>query len=280
MKIPFMKQSSTTNRTLEVVLLPVTVGMFVVLSIWWVLIYLSGATDGFANHAFGFIYGGFSLWGALWGFLTAQLWGGRKSLMGKAILGVACGLACQAFGQYSFWFYNYALEIAVPYPGIPDIGYFGTIICYFYAAIQMAKAAGAKLTLRTFAGHIHVVVIPTIMVSIAYFLFLKEYSFDASHLLKTLLDYGYPLGQALYISIVLLTLSLSHKFLGGVMRTRILVLVLAFMAQFVCDYIFIYFAASYFPASFIDFFYLLSYFLMSVAILFVRQIALVLRSKA
>ena len=245
----------------------VTTILFVLLSIWWVSIYIQGTTDALVNHIFGFIYGGFSIWGGIWGLIISNQWGGTKSVMGKAIFYLALGLLFQAFGQYSFWVYNYIFKIAVPYPGIPDVGFFGTIPFYIYAALLIAKASGIKVSMQAFTSKIQAIVIPVVLVGIGYYLFLRDYEFDFSRLLQIFFDFGYPIGQAIYISIAILTYSLSRNVLGGVMRSRILLLIFAFFAQFLADYIFIYFHDLYFPASFIDYFYLIAYFLMTIGLI-------------
>ena len=249
-----------------------TIAFFLILSAWWVIIFLSKTTDAPANHTFGFIYGGFSLWGGFLGFLTARKWGGFKSTMGKAVLFLTFGLLLQAFGQYSFWFYNYFLRIAVPYPGIPDIGYFGTIPFYILAAILIAKVSGVKVSLKSYANKAQAILIPLIILGIGYFLFLKNYDFNGASPLQVFLDFGYPLGQATYISIGILTFSLSRGILGGLMKSRIIFIILAFFLQFLADYIFIYFHNLYFPASFIDYFYLLAYAVMSLSIIELKTV--------
>ena len=117
------------------------------------------------------------------------------------------------------------------------------------------------------------------MVVVAYFLILKQYELDFTDPLGTFLNFGYPLGQAVYISIAILTYLLSRKMLGGIMRFPILLIVLAFAAQFLADYIFIYFHDLYFPASFMDYFYLLAYFLMTLSLIYLKVVADQLRKE-
>lgn len=250
----------------------VTIALFFVLSVWWVIIFLSGTTDASTNHAFGFLYGGFSLWGGVLGFHVARKWGGFKSVMGKAILYLTLGLLLQAFGQYSFWYINYFLKIAVPYPGIPDIGYFGTIPFYIFAAVLLARVSGVKVSMKSYASKVQAIIIPLIILGIGYFLFLRDYSFQEVSFLQIFLDYGYPLGQATYISIGILTFSLSRGILGGIMKSRIVFIILAFFLQFLADYIFIFYHELYFPASFIDYFYLLAYAVMSLSIIELKTV--------
>ncbi len=244
-----------------------TILIFIILSIWWVFIYLGGTKDAPINHIFGFVYGGFSLWGAILGIGIAKKWGGFKSLIGRALYFLSFGLMLQAFGQYSFWYLNFFLKIEVPYPGIPDIGYFGTIPFYAYSALLIARISGVSFSLKTLFSKLQAVIIPLLMLGIGYFLFLKDYQFESSSPLQIFLDFGYPLGQALYISIAIFTYSLSRSVLGGIMKPRIMFVLIAFFCQFLADYIFIYFHDLYFPASFIDYFYLLAYVTMTLALI-------------
>lgn len=256
-----------------------TTSLFIALTVWWIIIFLMGVTDDAINHIFGFIYGGFSVWGGVWGLIVARKWGGFGSLMGKAVYFLSFGLLAQAFGQYSFWYYNYVLKIAVPYPGIPDIGYFGTIPFYIYAAYLLFKTSGAKFSLNTVRSKIQAILIPLIMVGISYFLIMNQYELDLGDPLGTFLNFGYPLGQAVYISIAILTYLLSRKMLGGVMRFPILLVVLSFGTQFLADYIFIYFHDLYFPASFMDYFYLIAYFFMTLSLIYLKVVADQLRKE-
>lgn len=246
---------------------------FIALTVWWVYIYLGGTTDAPVNDAFGFVYGGFSLWGGLVGLFTSKRWGGFTSLIGRSIIFLSLGLLLQAFGQYSFWFHNVFLGVDVPYPGIPDLGFFGTIPCYIYAAYLLFKASGAKFALSSFVNKSQAIVIPLLMLGIGYYLFLADYEFDFSKPLNIFLDFGYPLGQAIYISVAILTFSFSRNFLGGMMRLPILTIVVAYIAQFTADYSFVYFQSSFFPASFIDYIYLVAYFLMSLGLIYFKVIA-------
>lgn len=241
--------------------------IFLIFAGWWLEIFLTGSSDQSQNHWFGFSYGSFSLWGGILGLIIARQWGGWRSLIGRAVVCLSIGLLFQGWGQYSFWYMNSIKGIEVPYPSYPDIGYFGTIPFYIYASYLLAKSAGGKFRFSSLSNGMSLLIIPALMLCIAYFSFLRNLPFDFENPIASLMDYAYPTGQALYISGALLTYSLSRKLLGGVMRFPILFLVFAFIIQFLADYVYIYFHDIYFPGSFIDFFYLLAYFVMSLGLI-------------
>lgn len=251
----------------------VSILFFVIFSLWWVYIFLGGIQGTYQNDLFGFVYGGFSVWGGIIGLFISTKWGGIKSLIGRAIISLSAGLLLQGFGQYSFWYLNSIAKIEVPYPAIPDIGFFGTIPFYIYAAYLLAKSSGAKISLKSYKNRLQAIVVPGAMLSVAYFLFLQGYEFDWDYPLNIFLDFGYPMGQAIYISIAILTYSLTRKMLGGIMRFPILFLIFAFLIQFLSDYTYVLFKEEYFPGSFIDYLYLLAYFIMSLGLIQLKVVA-------
>lgn len=224
------------------------------------------------HEYFGSFYGVMALWGALCGIVISKHWGGFKSVMGKTILLFSLGLFAQEFGQIAYSYYIFYLHNEIPYPSLGDIGFFGTIPLYILGSFYLAKASGVNISLHSFQNKLQAVIIPAILLFIGYFLFLRDYVVDFSNPLKLFLDFGYPLGQAVYLSIGILTYSLTRKLLGGVMKKRILFFIAAFSAQFLADYSFIYFQDAYYPGSFIDFMYLIAYFLMTIAILQIETV--------
>jgi hypothetical protein len=62
---------------------------------------------------------------------------------------------------------------------------------------------------------------------------------------------------------------LSRKVLGGIMRIPILYLLIALIAQYLSDYIFLYQfnAGNWYVGGLNDFMYLLSYFLMAIGLI-------------
>jgi len=240
--------------------------IFAIFTVWWIFLQFI-PKESIYHQVFGETYGILAFWGAISGFLVAKKWGGLKSVLGKAIILLSIGLLAQEFGQLAYAYYIYVLNIDIPYPSLGDIGFFGTIPFYIAAAYLIANASGVKLTKGSFQNKIQAIVIPLLMLGIGYILFLKGYEFDFSNPLKIFLDFGYPLGQAIYISIGILTYSLTRNMLGGIMKGKILFFIIAFSSQFLADYIFLYFQDQYYNGSFIDFMYLVAYFIMAIAII-------------
>lgn len=253
----------------------VAVGFFVVTTVWWVALFLSGVQQTFYNYLFGATYGLMALWGGAWGLLIAKKWGGFSSVIGQAIIGLSLGLLAQEFGQVVFSFYNLFLGVEIPYPSLADVGFFGSIPLYIVGIYLLAKASGTRFSLRAAVSKLQVAIIPILMLTLSYIFFLRDYEFNVGDPLKIFLDFGYPMGQALYISIAILTYTLSRRLLGGIMRSKILFLVVAFVVQYLADYNFLFQSSrgTWVNGGYGDYVYLVAYFLMTLGLIQFKTVA-------
>jgi len=256
------------------------IGFFVLVTVWWIALNLSGEQGGFDNYLFGAVYGTtVSLFGGIVGLVAAKQWGGWKSLMGRAIMFLSFGLLAEFFGQTVNSCYNLILGVEILYPSLGDVGFFGNIPFYLIGIILLAMASGVKISLKSFYSQIQAVIFPVTLLFFSYMLFLRGYEFDWSKPLTIFLDFGYPLGQALYVSVALLTYSLSRKVLGGIMRNQITFLLVAFVAQYLADSTFLFYNANgmYYVGNIVDYLYFVSYTLMTLGLIKLRMTAQSLR---
>jgi hypothetical protein len=213
-----------------------------------------------------------SIYGSFCGIHASVKWGWTKTTLGRSILMFTCGLIMQEFGQIIYSYYAIVRGNYSPYPSIGDVGYFGTIPFYACGAILLAKSSGVKLNIHSFKNKIISVIIPFLMLSIAYMLFFRGYSLDFNNPVKVFLDFAYPLGEAINISIALIIFIFSRKILDGVLKSKALLLLMALVVQFLADYIFVYYQTSFQPGDYIDLTYLIAYFIMTMALLGLKSI--------
>lgn len=259
------------DRKLQVVVI-----FFVVFVTWriWLLFNIS-ATDLEKWHSspesfwWGALYQLIAIFGGVFGFLIAKHWGGFKSTLGRALSFISFGLLLQAFGQTVITYYVYFQNEAL-YPSIADIGFFGSVLFYIYGVIVLARASGLSISIRDFFNKIQSILIPFGILLFSYFAFLKDYNIDYSNPVKVFLDFGYPLGQAFYISVVVLIFFTLRRTWGGLMKNSISFLLCALLMQYLSDFTFLYQSnkGSYVPGGIVDFMYLTSYFLMSFSLIF------------
>lgn len=242
--------------------------LFVLLTIWWFI----GLKNPDAPRYFGdfpSIYAIMALWGGIWGIMIAQKWGGFGSVMGKAMLMFALGLFAQVFGQLAYAYLAFFQGIDVPYPSIGDIGYFGSIPLYILGVVYLGQASGVKIGLSSQIKKLQAIILPLLVLGTGYYLFLQGYEFDWSDPVKIFLDFGYPLGQAVYVSLAILTYLLSRGVLGGIMKSKILFLIFALVIQFLSDYTFLYQSSRgvWKAGGANDYMYLVAYFVMALSLI-------------
>lgn len=256
----------TTNRNL---LAPVACSIFVILSVWWLALKLQYQPSDSSLELFSGTYWTMAMFGGIIGLRIARLWGGRKSHIGRALQMFSVGLLAQVFGQITYSLYTLVLHEEVPYPSIGDIGYFGSVILYILGAVFLAQALSIHLSIKTYLEKIWALVLPAIIFVGSYFVFLKGHEFDIASPWTVFLDLGYPLGAAVYLSIAILVYLLSRRFLGGMMRPVILILLLALGMQYVADFMFLYQQKNdaWVTAGINDFVYLFAYFVMTMALI-------------
>jgi len=247
---------------------------FIAFALWWLYINVfvrAPLSDNIHYKLFGATYGVMSLIGGCIGLAASRKWGSHKSMVGRALLFFSIGLLLQAFGQVAYSFYVYVLKVDIPYPSVGDVGYFGSVLLYIYAAWELSKALGFKLSVKNKTKKFIAVAVPLVLLSGSYYYFLRGYAFDFSSLkasLTVILDFGYPLGQAVYIAIAIMTYLLSRKMLGGVMKNKVLLVLFALVVQYTADSSFLYAAKAekFFASGANDFMYLLSYTVMALAL--------------
>lgn len=243
--------------------------VFILLSAFWIFLQFADPVDNSGHKFFGAIYGIIAIFGMIWGFGVSKIWGFTKSVMGRALLLFSLGLFAQEFGQITLSVYDYVLHIEGHYPSLGDVGYFGSIPLYIWGVLLLAKASGVRLGLNTLMSKLQAVIIPLVILLAGYFLFLQGYTFDWSDPVKIFLDFGYPLGQAIYVSLAFLTYLLSRGILGGAMKNGILIILFALLIQFMADYTFLYQSSqgTWHVGQINDYMYLCAYFLMTLGLL-------------
>lgn len=244
--------------------------LYLVTLIWWVYLQLGDLTNTTQAYLFDWFYGLIGLSGAIIGIhISFSKWGGWSSVIGRGLIFLSLGLIGQWFGLQVWTYFNVIAKIEAPYPSLADVGYFALIPAYTLGALMFALASGAKFSLRTKRGKIGALFIPLIALTLAYVLFLKDVGIDLSDSLKSFLDFGYPLGEIIPVSIALFTLTLSRDLLGGTMKSRILFLVGAFFFQFLTEYAFLYTAGvdTYVNGGWNDLMYATSYAIMSLGLI-------------
>lgn len=258
--------------------------LFLILTVWRVVLFsFPQDAEGMDRllHNWGAAYQVIALVGGIGGVLAARLWGGWKSVMGKAVMAFAVGLLLQTFGQSVYSYFNLVAHVEVPYPSVGDIGFFGSIPFYIYGAVKLARTVGAAVSLRSWVNQMQAILLPIIMLGLSYYFFLRGYEFDWSNPIKVFLDFGYPFGQAIYVACAILTYTLSRRLLGGLMRIPTLMILVSLIIQYAADYTFLYQSTqgTWSVGGVNDYMYLIAYLSMSLSLVYISAALQKLRNR-
>lgn len=263
-------------------ILTVAITIYVVLACFWSYIALKGLQG---NHSiaelFSGIYGVMALFGGIFGLAVGRRFGGFKSYIGATVMYISLGLLSQVVGQLTYSAYTQLFNIEIPYPSWGDVGYFGSVIFYILAAWSAVKAVKTKVAMKSIVNKLLLILVPVGLLALSYIVFLSNYKYQSGQLLATILDFGYPLGQAIYIAIALLALVLSRKFLGGIMKNVIMLLIFAFVLQYAADFMFLYQhnQDTWQTAGLNELVYLTAYFVMTLSLIKFNDVIMQLSPK-
>lgn len=244
--------------------------VYVAFVVWWASFQHVVTKQGLSVQWFGGTYGSVALIGTIIGFIAAKKWGGYKTVLGKALILFSLSLLAQEAGQLIYTYYIYGAKIQIPYPSWGDVAYFGSVLFYIAAAFYLTKAAGVKYSFKQrTSAKVVAIILPLVLLVASYLILLHGHQYNTSKPLTVFLDAGYPIGEAIYISIGIVALLLSRKTLGGVLRPAILLVLLALVIQYISDFTFVYQSnrGTWLTGKYDDLFYLTAYFAMTMALI-------------
>jgi hypothetical protein len=254
------------KKTLFIVL---SVILLVIYVAWWLALFIF-APEGESIFSDYYVdtYAVIAGLGGFIGLYVSSKWDFLKSYVGKSLFFLSLGLFSQFFGHlyYSALFYLYGIENA--YPSFGEFFYLATIPFYVLGVWYMAKASGLTLTLSDYKKKISAALFPIVMIGISYFAFLGSYDATGLPFTYIFLDYVYPLGQALFVSLAILTFYMTKNILGGIMRKKVVFILFALLFQYIADSLFIYEtrAEIWYPGGPSDLMFVISYFLMAIGL--------------
>lgn len=205
----------------------IVITLFVLFIGWWALFFFFHLP--LYENIWAMSYQIIPFYGALYGFYMAYT--GIINRQKKVIIYIfSLGLLFQCIGQTFFWSYFIFTDTALPYPSLADIGFLGSNLFYLYGAFFLLRVDSAAI-LKTAIEKFQAALVFLVMYVLSYRFFLQGYNINLSHPLTFLLDLGYPLVQATYVSLAIV-LSLSSK------DARLFLL--ALFVQYFADFNFLY----------------------------------------
>lgn len=227
----------------------VALSSYIVVVLLWIFLQMSGRTGENAdtlNYWYSFLFGLIPLIGGLIGMFKSNIWGGLKSVLGRAIFFFSLGLFLWGFGEAIWSYYNFFKSEPAPYPSIADIGFAPSIFFWIVGTFFLAKASGAMLALkRSVVAKATAAGLFIVLSALAYHMLVNVARGgivvpEGETALKTVLDIAYPLGDFLALVLATIVFVLSRKYLGGIYRFAIGCLLFGLATMYFGDFIFSY----------------------------------------
>ncbi|MDB5184184.1 MAG: hypothetical protein JWO07_865 [Candidatus Saccharibacteria bacterium] len=243
--------------------------VFLAYFVWWLSFQSSLTDQGPSTQWFGSTYGVMALIASLIGFIASRKWGGFKTVLGKALLFISIALFLQEAGQLIYAYYIYVGNIQIPYPSWGDVAYYGSALSYVVGAFFLAKSVSFGTLFKASKFKFVPFIVPIIMLGISSFFFLYNHQYDFSNTLTVFLDFGYPITEAVYVSLALIAYLSSSKLLGGLMKSALLIMMFGFVVQYAADFSFLYASSrdSYLAGNGVDLTFLVAYFVAATAMI-------------
>ena len=223
----------------------IAASFMILLVIYWVVLFISGTKSGFHNIFYSFLFGLTPLIGGLIAALNANVWGGMKSAMGKAVFFVGFGMFLWGGGEMVWSYYNFFLSEPAPYPSFADIGFAPSIYFYGLGAVFLSQVTGAKFGLRSKLAKFFVIIAPILIIPLSWYLLVTLARGGVlippgETPLKIVLDIAYPLGSPLALVVAVIISGLTFRYMGGRYTLSVLSVLFGLFIMFVGDTIFSY----------------------------------------
>ena len=207
--------------------------------------------------------------------LGSKQWAGEGGLIHKGLFFIGLGMILWASGGFIWSFYNFFLHMPAPYPSLADIGYAPSVFFYCLGTIYLSRGAGADLGLRKKYVKQLMVIIPVIMLTFSYYILIEVgrggVLFTPNDpFLKTFLDFAYPIGDFVSLTVSVILSWLYFDFLVKKYRYGVIFVLLGMVGMFFADFSFSYTTTRniYFNGNFSDFLFALGMFLLAFGAMF------------
>jgi len=212
----------------------------------------------------------------IFGLTTAKHWSWLKSGVGQGVFLISLGLIMWGLGQAG-WTYAVIKDptYQTPPSHLIDILYSSSIPLWAFGMLRLSKATGAKYGLRGTGAKLGVVELIAVMFILSYYVLVQvarggSAYFHSSDAVTIFFDLWYAAGDVVNLTLALAIFGLSWKYLGGMFKRPVLMILFGFAVIYLADFMFSFYdgKSQYYNGHWIDLLY--------VAMLAVFTVGLVL----
>lgn len=222
----------------------VLLGLFIFMLMWLSALQIFGLKFTIYNYLDQVIMSFIPTVGGIVGLIRTAQWGGIRSKVGSIVFFISLGLLIWGAGQWIWTYYNFFLNVEIPYPSWADAGYAPTYLFLGVGIIMLANLTSVKINSRPLE-RILFFCIPMLMTIVIYYIIYVELHGGEGFLytdkpLKLFFDMYYPLADVCILTILILSASLELNFLGHRLRLPTVIIISGLISMYVADFSFSY----------------------------------------
>lgn len=227
------------NKT---IILFITAGALIV---FWAALAITNTKYQTVNYWWQALMAAAAILYGIFGLLSAKHWGWLKSSLGQGVFFISLGLIMWGIGQAGWTYYLFKdPNIQAPPSHLLDILDVSAIPLWAYGIFKLSKATGARYGLRSTYAKVALAVFVVVMFAFSYYILVEVARGGSGYyqqpFWKSFFDLAYAFGDVLNITLVIGIFGLSWKYLGGLFKLPVIVMLLAFVLLYLSDFWFSY----------------------------------------
>jgi len=225
------------------------------------------------NYLYGLCLGLLSVTGGGLGLTHAYSWGLFSSHLGRGLSFLSVGLITWGSGTVVIAYFNIFNSASYPYPSVADFFYIISWPFWFLGLINLFKVTGATVNIKSVAGKFFAILIMGLGILLSYYLLFVVardgvFEIDTTNYLRLFLDFAYPFFDVIILITASMLYILSAKYLGGLFKVPILLVIVGFILNYFADMVFTYTntLGTFYVGNWVDMIYTTAMFLISFGI--------------
>lgn len=206
--------------------------------------------------------------GGIIGLRNSFKWGGIKSVVGRSSLALSLGLIAWSGGMVIWNYYLFFTEISVPYPSAADIIFILSWPLWTYGIWELSEAVGIKFAWQKVKKGFLIIPLLVTLFSVYLLMYVARGGVTYENFPKLFFDLFYPLGDIVILTVTVSIFLLLRKFLGGIYKVPIFILLFGFLLNYISDFLFSYTTTkeTYFNGHVVDFLFMTTMFVLSIGL--------------
>lgn len=248
------------------------IGFYSAIVLWWVFLMIYGLRSTPLNLAFGFAYGLVPLVGGFTAIALTLRSKVMRESMKKAILFLGFGVIVWGIGQFIWSLYNFILRVEIPYPSLSDLAYLLSWPLWGIGLYYLSKATRVY-NRPEINNRRHILIVSTLaMVITTSYLAIGIAKggrlITSPDIVRTFFDLAYPILDILILTEAMLLYGTSFRYLRGIYRVPVYILLCGIVVNFIADFGFSYGVntSTYYNGSWVDLAFTTAFFFILLAI--------------